>query len=260
MKENINTLSTRPTVLTIAGLDPSACAGILADIKTLEAHKVNGMSVCTANTRQNVNKFEEPNWIKFDDILSQLNLLQKEKYFDFVKIGLIENFLVLDKIIDELLSQNKSVKIIWDPICKASAQFEFHKNIDQKLLEIICSKLYLVTPNLNEIKLLVPGKITDDACSYLAKFCNILLKGGHSTDNTSTDTLFIQKTIHRFKANKLANFSKRGTGCVLSSAILANLANGQELINACENAKKYITNYLTSNDSQIGYHNYETYK
>lgn len=260
MRENIDTLSTRSTVLTIAGLDPSGCAGLLADVKTLETHQVNAMGVCTANTNQNVSVFEKANWIKFDDILSQLNLLQKETSFDFVKIGLVENFNVLNKLIDELISHNKDVKIIWDPICKASAQFEFHKGIDRQLLELICSKLYLVTPNLDEIKLLVPEKTVEDACNYLTQFCNVLLKGGHSTDNTSTDTLFTQNIVHRFKANKLENFSKRGTGCVLSSAILANLANGQDLINACENAKKYITDYLTSNNSLIGYHYYEEHK
>lgn len=251
---------TRPTVLTIAGLDPSGCAGLLADIKTFEAHNVNAMAVCTANTKQNIAEFKEANWVKINDILSQLNLLQKETRFDLVKIGLVENFHVLNRIINELLQHNKAAKIIWDPICKASAAFEFHTDIDREELEIICSKLYLITPNLDEIKLLVPGKNADEAGKYLSQFCNVLIKGGHSIDDTSTDTLYMENVIHRFKANKFSEFSKRGTGCVLSSAILANLANGQELPKACESAKKYITNYLKSNNSLVGYHHYEEHK
>lgn len=253
-------MSARPTVLTIAGLDPSGCAGLLADVKTFEAHNVNAMAVCTANTKQNIAEFEDANWIKVEDILSQLNLLQIETSFDFVKIGLVENFTVLQRIIDELLHYNKEVKIIWDPICKSSSYFEFHKDVDKIVLENICSKLYLITPNLEEIKLLVPEENAEDAGKYLSQFCNVLIKGGHSLDNNSIDTLFIQETIHRFKANKLTESSKRGTGCVLSSAILANLSKGQDLPKACENAKKYITNYLTSNDSLVGYHYYEEHK
>jgi hydroxymethylpyrimidine/phosphomethylpyrimidine kinase len=250
-------LNHRPTVLTIAGFDPSGCAGILADIKTFEAHNVSGMAVCTANTKQNVDEFEEVNWVKINYLVNQLDLLQKKTKFGFVKIGLVENFNVLHIIIDELIHHNKDVKIIWDPIFKASAEFEFHSAIDKNMLETICSKLYLVTPNLDEIELFMPGEKPGVAGDHLSQFCNVLIKGGHSTDNTSNDLLFMKNKLYRFAADKLSGVSKRGTGCVLSSAITANLANGTDLEKACEKAKNYITKYLTSNDSLIGYHYYE---
>src|ERR1039458_918638 len=104
----------RPTILTIAGFDPSGCAGILADIKTMEAHGVYGMAVCTANTIQNVNEFKNPGWLRPVEILDQFRFLQKEMRFEYVKIGLIENFLVLNSVIDELIASCPEVKIIWD--------------------------------------------------------------------------------------------------------------------------------------------------
>jgi hydroxymethylpyrimidine/phosphomethylpyrimidine kinase len=246
----------KPIVLTVAGFDPSACAGILADIKTFEAHQVYGMAVATANTFQNVIEFQRPNWNKPEDLFTQLHLLQKSQSFDYVKIGLIENFSILNDLLEELTAHNKNCKVIWDPICSASAPFEFHKQIDKNQLENICAKIYLITPNMEEIAVLVPDTEPDIAGKYLSQFCNVLIKGGHSKDSTANDTLYQGESTYLFKADKLGNFSKRGTGCVLSSSILANLALGKDLIHACESAKAYINTYLTSNHSPIGFHSY----
>ena len=253
----MSALPDSPIVLTIAGFDPSGCAGVLADIKTFEANGVHGMAVCTANTEQNVGSFKKANWIKREEITSQLNLLQQEVTFEFVKIALIENFELLNNLVAELISRNPAVKIIWDPVCKASAQFIFHSEIEKKLLEIVCAKLYLITPNLEEQAILAPGMETEAAGKYLSQFCNTLVKGGHSTTGYSTDILFAKDGVNYLEAEKLEDFSKRGTGCVLSSAILANLAKGESLLQSCVNAKQYIYHYLTSNRSLVGMHSYE---
>ena len=253
----MNALPDNPIVLTIAGFDPSGCAGLLADIKTMEANGVYGMAVCTANTEQNITSFNKPNWIKKEEILSQLNLLQKEVNFEFVKIGLIENLELLSEVIGALVKGNTEVKIIWDPVCKASAQFVFHSAVEKKLLEEVCSKLYLVTPNLDEISILAPGMESEAAGRYLSQFCHVLIKGGHGTSTLATDTLFTEDGVCLFETVRLVGFSKRGTGCVLSSAILANLAKGDALAQACSNAKNYIHSYLVSNHSMVGMHSYE---
>ena len=251
-----------PVVLTVAGLDPSGCAGILADIKTFEAHGVYGMAVCTANSRQSASKFEKPNWISADEITGQLALLQQERSFDYVKIGLVENMNVLKIIVEALFDDNNEVRIIWDPVAKASSAtcdgepYNFFTNVDQALLKSVCTKLYLVTPNFDEIKLLAPGQGVEEAGKYLSQFCHVLLKGGHSGDFHSTDVLFMQNEVYRFEAERLNGYYKRGTGCVLSAAIAANLARGFHLVKACEEAKNYVTAYLTSNRSQIGLHKY----
>jgi hydroxymethylpyrimidine/phosphomethylpyrimidine kinase len=253
----MNALPDSPIVLTIAGFDPSGCAGVLADIKTFEANGVHGMAVCTANTIQNVSTFKQVNWIKPGEIFSQLNLLQQEVRFEFVKIGLVENFNLLNNLVDELISKNPSVKIIWDPVCKASAQFVFHTKVEKDLLEKLCAKLYLITPNLDEQQVLTPGSETEETGKYLSQFCNVLIKGGHSTGAFSTDILFTKEGIQYLEGERLEGFSKRGTGCVLSSATLANLAKGEGLPQSCSNAKHYVRNYLTSNHSLVAMHSYE---
>lgn len=247
-------LPDRPIVLTIAGLDPSGCAGLLADIKTFEANGVHGMAVCTANTAQNVTVFKKPNWITQEQIIAQLLLLQQEVNFEFVKIGLVESFEIMQILVDMLIERTPEVKIIWDPVCSASDGFTFHTKIGKELLQKICSKLYLITPNMDEQEILTPGRGIDDAGVYLAQFCNVLIKGGHSFTGHSTDILFTKTGTHYFEAEKLKGVSKRGTGCVLSSAIVANLAKGESIVQACANAKNYINNYLTSSHSLVGSH------
>jgi hydroxymethylpyrimidine/phosphomethylpyrimidine kinase len=83
--------SGRPYVLSIAGFDPSGGAGLLADIKTFELHRVQGMGVCTSLTFQNENEFEGLVWIEMPEIKKQLDILFKKYFFDYVKIGLIKS-------------------------------------------------------------------------------------------------------------------------------------------------------------------------
>ena len=73
----------RPKILTIAGFDPSGGAGILADVKTIEANKCAAFAVCTANTIQNETEFISANWIAEDEVFAQLDILLKEHQFEF---------------------------------------------------------------------------------------------------------------------------------------------------------------------------------
>ena len=245
----------RPTVLSIAGFDPSAGAGVLADVKTFEACGAYGMGVVSALTYQNDVSFEKVEWLKLSQIIEQIEVLQKRFQFDFIKIGVIENLEVLHLLTSSLKSHNSNPKIIWDPIVKASAGFEFHNEINKNLLEKICKQLYLITPNVPEAKQLGEHNDAEKNSLYLSKFCNVYLKGGHNSEKKGEDILFTKdgKQI-LFQSETDEVFQKHGSGCVLSSAITANLAKGLSLEIACAEAKKYITDFLMSNDSLLGYH------
>lgn len=250
-----NSLHT-PVVLCIAGFDPSAGAGILSDIKTIEANNAYGYGVCTAITFQSDVEFTGVNWVKQKDIFKQLSLILKRVKFEVAKIGLIESFSVLTEIIDMLKHHNPEVKIIWDPIIAATAGFIFHENVKQNLVKGICKKIYLITPNLTEIGKLISGKSESVAAEELSKCCAVLLKGGHAESNKSTDTLFLKEEKYYFESNKIPNAAKHGSGCVLSSAIAASLAKGNNLKHACKEAKNYMMKFLTSNKTLLGYHSY----
>lgn len=243
----------RAQVISIAGFDPSGGAGILADIKTFEANKVIGFGVTTGITIQNESEFISCEWLSENSIQSQLNILLKKHIVDFAKIGLIKNLEMIDEIIDILLSYNKEIKIIWDPILKASAGFEFYKpNIT--ILEKIAAKLYLITPNLVEITEMYADLNPIEGAKKLAEHCNVFLKGGHDQNNPGKDMLFENGKQTSFRPKKGLLPSKHGSGCVLSSAITANLAKGYKLHRACLKAKNYITIFLDSSDGLIGYH------
>jgi hydroxymethylpyrimidine/phosphomethylpyrimidine kinase len=245
----------RPNVLSIAGFDPSAGAGILADIKTFEQCDVYGMGVVSALTYQNDNSFEKVEWLSITQIITQIEVLQKRFQFDYIKIGLVKNLEILNQLISYLTSQISYPKIIWDPILKASAGFEFHNNINENLLEKICKQLYLITPNIPEALQLGEYNEAEANANYLSKFCNVYLKGGHSNENKGTDLLFLTNGKQIPLQSETNNiFSKHGSGCVLSSAITANLAKGLSLEEACSEAKKYITYFLSSTNSLLGYH------
>ena len=116
-----------PFVLSIAGFDPSSGAGIGADLKTFEATGSYGLGVCSALTFQNEDIFTGVHWTAWEDIKKQCDLLLQKYNVEFLKIGLIESFEILDRLLDYLLDQDKRLKIIWDPILDASYGISFHR-------------------------------------------------------------------------------------------------------------------------------------
>jgi len=243
----------RPFILTIAGFDPSGGAGLLADCKTFEQHKVYGQAVCTSITFQNENEFEGLRWVPAEEILQQIELLSRKRSFEWVKIGLIQNLEVLEIVIQLLLKINPACKIVWDPILKASVGFEFHTVLDLSRLQTILRKITLVTPNQIEILSMSAAKESAEAAKQLASYCAVLLKGGHALSAKAIDQLFFQQEVFSI-VNERVSMDKHGTGCVLSAAILSNLANGMSLLEACTQAKDYISRYIQSHNSLLGFH------
>ena len=257
----------RPCVLSIAGFDPSGGAGVLADIKTFEQHKVLGMGVTTGLTFQNDSEFDGVQWIEANEIIKQIEVLTRKFKFEFVKVGMLESLKVLETIIEKTKNQELKTKLIWDPILKASAGFEIHKNFEKEKLVSILKNIYLLTPNMDEIKILTGETDEMKAAKELSKYCNVLLKGGHvapdvrhQTSDANSQTLgkdFLFTTdgkVFSFKAKKISAIGKHGSGCVLSSAITANLANGLSLQRSCLKAKDYVTHFLLSNKTLLGFH------
>ena len=245
---------TKQTVLSIAGFDPIAGAGILADVKTFENIGVYGFAITTSITYQNENKFYGVKWLSIKQIKNQIYPIIENHKIDFVKIGLIENFKAVVSIIELLKTYNPTIKIIWDPILRASAGFDFHQKIPKKNLKYILKNIYLITPNWQEILPLSNEKDAIIGAEKLAQYCNVYLKGGHNIETPATDLLFIENSIEVFHPKKITALEKHGTGCVLSAAMLSFLATGKTLHQACELAKEYTYKFLISNEKKLGYH------
>ena len=245
----------RPYTLSIAGFDPSGGAGILADIKTFEMNKVYGLGVISGNTFQNDSTFNAVDWIPLNKIMDQIQLLKNRFTIEYIKIGLIESFEILNVLISQLTSDFPHSKIIWDPILKASAGFDFHKEIEKNLLETICKSIYLITPNGSEVMELEAFTSPEENAKHLANFCHVFLKGGHDEINPGKDRLFTKdKKEFSFRPEQKKHFPKHGSGCILSSALTAYLARGFKLHRACLMAKQYTSKTLTSNSGLLAYH------
>lgn len=247
--------ASRPFVLSIAGFDPSGGAGVLADVKTFEQHQVYGLAIVTGNTIQTEDSFHAMHWVDLDFVLNSIEKLFKAYDIKAVKIGIVPSLDYLKSIVDEIRKYSNEVKIIWDTVLKSSTEFEFAIVENQSLLIDILNKIDLITPNYNEILKLVTQKIShEEIAQSLSKHCAILLKGGHNPESIGTDYLYTkeEQIILTPKATVIAE--KHGSGCVLSSAITANLALNHDLSKSCQKAKLYIENYLNTNNTKLGYH------
>jgi hydroxymethylpyrimidine/phosphomethylpyrimidine kinase len=245
----------RPYALTIAGFDPSAGAGVLADVKTLEANGVYGLAACTAITVQNDVSFERVSWVPLVGIQDQVLLLLVRFPIRVVKIGLIESLPTLLELIRWLKAYSPTLQIVWDPVLRATAGYEFHAPPAADLLQAICRELALLTPNQPEALGLLPAATSaNEAAAALAAWCPVLLKGGHAPGAQATDVLLAGRQRHEFSGPRLPHGAKHGSGCVLSAAVLARLALGDTLPAACRAGKAYTTDFLGSNDSLLGYH------
>ncbi len=246
----------RPYALTIAGFDPSSGAGLTADIKTFECLNVYGLAVCTANTLQHEDVFIKTSWIDGHQVLEQVQLLTEHYTISFAKIGIIENLTLLKKIIEIL--KRKNIWVIWDPIIVASAGFVFHESFDSILLKEILSMIYLITPNQIEYDMLKRINEYDDKswvdAIRLNKISATLLKGGHLINAERNDVLFTFNNRLVIEGQVFEGYSKHGTGCVLSAAITSYLSLGQNIEQACVNAKEYIHRFIMSNTTKLGYH------
>ncbi|MDT0676196.1 hydroxymethylpyrimidine/phosphomethylpyrimidine kinase [Autumnicola musiva] len=247
----------RPFVLSIAGFDPSVGAGLMADIKTFENLKCYGLAVNTANTIQNDEKFEACHWTSEAIILQQLELLLESFPVEVVKIGIVENHQVLNNLIDRLFEKNSSIRIIWDPVLKSSSGFTFQEVQEfQKKLKSILERIFLITPNLDELNMFYPESTMEEAIRKISSKTNLYLKGGHRSEAIGLDELFTTEGESlSFKPGRTDCTEKHGSGCVLSSAVAAHLALGNSLPEAARKAKDYIEKVLASNKTLLGYHN-----
>jgi len=247
-------MSGRNYVMTVAGFDPSGGAGILADIKTIESHKVLGLAVNTANTIQTETKFHSIKWEELKHVLETIDVLMDEYPVSVVKTGIVPSFDFLYEMISHIKNKNLQTKIIVDPIIRSSTGYDFMTGGGNKKFIGMLGKIFLLTPNSEEA-ISLTGKVkAEEAAAELAKHCNVLLKGGHHISRPGFDYLHSEGNCTELPPTTENVYAKHGSGCVLSAAIASNLALGADLKTACSKAKLYTAKFLGSHESLLGYH------
>lgn len=241
------------TALTIAGSDSSGGAGIQADLKTMLANHVYGMSAITALTAQNTTGVTDIMEVTPEFLAEQLDSIFTDIRPDAVKTGMVSSSQLIEIIADKL-REYEAVNIVVDPVMVATSGA---KLICDDAMETLKKKLLtlatVITPNIPEGEALAGMKITskEDMVTAAEKIsntygCSVLLKGGHSLNDANDLLVEPGKEPVWFKGRRIANTNTHGTGCTLSSAIASNLAKGKSLEEAVKGAKNYISGALAA--------------
>ena len=240
------------TALTIAGSDSSGGAGIQADLKTMTAHGVYGMSAVTALTAQNTMGVTEILAVSPAFLAAQLDAVFADIPPDAVKIGMVADAALIH-VIAEKLDEYDAKNVVVDPVMVATSGARL---ISEDAVEALVSELLpraaLITPNIPEAEVLADMAITDRTAMTAAAarihertHAAVLMKGGHSVDDAN-DLLVDDTGARWFEGRRIATSNTHGTGCTLSSAIASNLARGIDTDTAVAQAKAYLSSALAA--------------
>lgn len=245
-----------PTVLTIAGSDPSGGAGIQADLKTFSALGAYGMAALTALTAQNTTGVAGVSIVDPAFLGQQIDEVFADIRVDAVKIGMIGEPASVREVAT-CLARQSAERVVVDPVMVAKSG---HRLVSDEAVRALYDELLpratLITPNLPEAAVLlgedtIPGlddmpeaaqRLLDCGCTH------VLLKGGHLGGEYSRDLLVSASGSHWLDAGRIATHNDHGTGCTLSSAIAALLPVAPSLEVAVRAAKAYLTDCLASAD------------
>lgn len=243
------------TVLSIAGSDCSGGAGIQADLKTIEAFGMYGMSVITAVVAENTYQVKDIAEVPVNNLAAQCDCVFQDIFPNAVKIGMTGSASVINLIADKL-SFYKPSNVVFDPVMAATAGKKlFQTNALDVLKEKLLPHVDVLTPNLNEAEVLSGIKISDrdsikSAAYRISEFFKgiLLIKGGHLDElgekNICADLIYCGGKFEWIESRRINNPNTHGTGCTLSTAIACGLASGLEPIQAIKQAKKYLCNTL----------------
>ena len=237
-------------VLTIAGSDCSGGAGIQADLKTMTAHKVYGMSVITALTAQNTTGVYGVLDAGGEFVGQQLDCVFQDIFPDAIKIGMVSNIETIEMIAKKL-KEYGAKNIVVDPVMVSTSGCALMSpDAMGTLIEKLLPLGDIITPNIPEAEKLCGFSIASvedmvKAAQVIGENLDgsVLIKGGHLTE-TADDLLWHKGKITWYKGERVDNPNTHGTGCTLSSAIASNLALGYDMETSVKNAKNYITGAL----------------
>lgn len=243
------TQRSRPVVLTIAGSDNSAGAGIQADLKTFSAFGCYGLTTITCVVAEIPGKVSAIQPVKPEIVAEQVALSFSAFPISAVKTGMLYSTAIIEAVATELGELRKKPPLVVDPVMVASSGDPLLKKSAITAYEKrIFPLATLITPNLDELRVL-----SGRPCRNLAEMkeaglalvehygCAFLLKGGHLRGKTAVDVLATTDSLAEFEAPFVKNVSTHGTGCSYASAIAAGLACGHDLESAVGLAKNYIS-------------------
>ena len=234
--------------MTIAGSDSGGGAGIQADLKTFAALGCYGMTAITALTAQNTLGVQAIHAVPPEFLRAQLCSVIEDIGVDAVKIGMLHTPEVVE-VVTWAIDHYELKNVVLDPVMVATSG---DRLITEATVQVLVRNLFpratVVTPNLDEAALLIgqniPGPEALEAAGQALLDLGAraaLVKGGHLSGPTVTDLLLQPgQAVLRLSSARIPSHNTHGTGCTLSSAIAAYLAQGRTLADAVQSARQYI--------------------
>ena len=248
-----------PIALTIAGSDSGGGAGIQADLKAFSALGVYGASVITALTAQNTRSVAMVEAASPAMIAAQMTAVFDDLAVRALKLGMLGGPEAIATVATGLREglRGRAVPVVLDPVMVAKSG---DRLLPTEALEALRAELVplaaLLTPNLPEAADLLGTAPAANEAAMVAQgqalramgAAAVLMKGGHGAGATCVDLLVTEAGVIRLTAPRLPTRNTHGTGCTLSAAIAAGLAQGMPLEKAVARAHAYLQGALAAAD------------
>lgn len=242
-------------VMTIAGSDSGGSAGLQADMRTFAMLGVHGCAAVTAVTVQNtlgVSSFHE---VPTDVVAGQITAVAGDIGIEAAKTGMLASTEIIRTVVATWRSAGLtgSVPLLVDPVCASNVgEPLLHPSALDAMRNELIPTATLITPNLDEVRLLVGIDVVDDATQREAARALhglgpqwTLVKGGHlRTSRISSDLLFDGTDFHEYAATRVDTRDDHGAGDTLAAAITAALAHGRTVPEAVGFAKRWVTDCI----------------
>lgn len=233
-------------VLTIAGSDSSGGAGIQADLKTMCAFGVFGMSAITALTVQNTCEVRDVMAVPAGIVQGQMEAVFDDIEVHAVKIGMIVNADIA-RVVAETLVRYQARNVVVDPVMVSKSGGRLIDDAAVRETMRAARAATLITPNMQEAALLAGFEVQSrhdmERAAHAIQddgVANVLVKGGGSATHAD-DFLLVGNEGVWLRCARVPTRNLHGAGCSLSSAIACGLAMGRDVIQAVDEGKRYIT-------------------
>jgi hydroxymethylpyrimidine/phosphomethylpyrimidine kinase len=239
----------RPVVLTIAGSDSGGGAGIQADLKTIEAVGGFGVSAITAATAQNTLGVESTHVLPTDEIEAQIDAVRSDFDVRAVKTGMLATAEIVEAV--AATAADMSCPVVVDPVMVAASGDRLLTEAAESAYEGLIAEATLVTPNADETAVLtgIEPAGEDDARTAGGRLLEMgadaaLIKGGHMPGSEVLDALVTPEGTETMCHPRIDTDATHGSGCTLSAAIAARLAQGDHLERAVDDSVAFMQRAL----------------
>jgi hydroxymethylpyrimidine/phosphomethylpyrimidine kinase len=247
-------------VLSIAGSDSGGGAGIQADLKTMCALGVYGMTVVTAVTAQNTREVYGVQEIEPAMVRAQIEAVYQDIRVDAVKIGMVSSPEIIGAV-REGLTRFGARNIVLDPVMVSKSGYSLLKREAEAAVRELAGMADIITPNIPEAEILAGTRIgtAGEALKAAERIAGlgakaVLIKGGHRLGEGADDLFFRNGRALWLPARRVNTGHTHGTGCTLSAAIASRLALGDGPEDAVRAAKAYITQAIADSYALGGGH------